>query len=256
MDSLKDHIVFITGASSGIGEACAVEFAKHGAKLILAARREEKLSELTRTLQTQYKVNILPLVMDIRDYNQVEHAISTLPATFKNITILINNAGLAAGRATIQEADVEDWETMIDTNLKGLLYVTHAILPSMIERRLGHVINIGSTAGHQTYKGGSVYCATKSAVRAISSGLRKDLHGTPIRVTEVDPGLTKTEFSLVRFKQDKQQADQVYAAMTPLVAEDIADAVFYCATRKPHVNIAELVLYPTAQSDVQTVFRG
>lgn len=255
MANLKNKIVLITGASSGIGEACAKIFAEHGAKLILCARRNEKLKQAVRELQQQYGVEILPLQMDVRQTDTVQDTLSNLPADWKAIEILINNAGLGLGLDKIQEGNTNDWDQMIDTNVKGLLSVTKAVLPGMVERDRGHVINIGSVAGHEVYPGGAVYCATKFAVHAITMGLKKDLLGTQVRVSSVDPGMVETEFSQVRFKGDKTRAAAVYKGLTPLTPDDIADAVYYCASRPPHVNISEMIVLPTAQAGVNMVDR-
>jgi len=253
---LKDKIVFITGASSGIGRSAAEIFAKHGAKLILCARRKELTLELAKSLKTKFGTISHTLALDVRDRNEVANQISNLPKSWQEIDILINNAGLAAGLDKIPAGNIDDWDIMIDTNVKGLLYVTRAITPGMVERNSGHVINIGSIAGHEVYANGVVYCATKFAVNAINKGLKMDLSGTNVRVTTVDPGMTETEFSEVRFKGDKSRAKKVYAGLKPLSADEIADAVFYCASRPAHINILELVLMPTAQSSCTIVHRN
>jgi 3-hydroxy acid dehydrogenase / malonic semialdehyde reductase len=255
MKSFQDKIVFITGASSGIGQACAKLFAQNNAKLILAARRREKLEALAKELQEKYSSNIKLLELDVRDEKKVTQAIQSLDADWQNIDVLINNAGLAAGGDKIQNANPADWDQMIDTNVKGLLYVTHAVLPNMVKRNLGHIINLGSIAGHEVYPAGGVYCATKFAVNAISRGLKLDLLGTAIRVTSIDPGMVETEFSKVRYKGDLEKAASVYAGFTPLSAEDIADSIFYCASCPPHVNILEMIIFPTDQSAATQVFR-
>ncbi|WP_133128900.1 SDR family oxidoreductase [Legionella nagasakiensis] len=252
---LKDKIVLITGASSGIGAACAKQFAQAGAKLLLCARRFELLHDLAEQLQEEHDADIHMFTVDVCKQAQVINAFNDLPTGWRNIDILINNAGLAAGLESIYEADVADWEKMIDTNVKGLLYVTRAVLPQMVERNFGHVINIGSIAGHQVYPKGAVYCATKHAVKALSEGLRQDLLGTKIRVSSVDPGAVETNFSLVRFKGDKERAAAVYEGMEPLSADDVADAVFYCATRPAHVNIHEMIILPTDQASATMISR-
>jgi 3-hydroxy acid dehydrogenase / malonic semialdehyde reductase len=244
------QIVLITGASSGIGAACAKIFAASGAKLILAARRLEKLQELVETFP-QNNVHLLKL--DVRDRIAVESAISTLPPEFSHVDILINNAGLSRGLDKLHEGDFQDWEEMIDTNIKGLLYLTRYVVPGMVERGTGHIINIGSIAGHQTYPKGNVYCGTKAAVKAISEGLKQDLLGTPIRVTSVDPGMVETDFSNVRFHGDTQRAEKVYQGVTPLTADDVADVIFFCATRPKHVNINEVILMPVDQASATLV---
>lgn len=253
--TLDHKIVFITGASSGIGAACARHFAKAHAKLILCARRIDKLKSLAQSLQTAYGSEVYLMQCDITQHAAWLHAFHTLPDTWKNIDFLINNAGLAAGLDSVQEGDRQDWEAMIDTNVKGLLYVTQEILPIFIEKNAGHIINIGSIAGHTVYPKGAVYCATKHAVNAITQGLRLDLAGTAIRVSTVDPGAVNTEFSHVRFKGDTARANAVYDGMTPLTADDIADAVIYCATRPAHVNISEIIIMPTDQASATHISR-
>jgi len=245
--SLQDQIVLITGASSGIGAACARVFAQAGAKLILAARRQERLDQLADELSKFASfIHLLPL--DVRDRPSVESALSTLPASWSSIDILINNAGLSRGLDKLYEGSFQDWEEMIDTNIKGLLYFTRLVVPGMVSRGRGHVVNLGSVAGHQTYPNGNVYCGTKAAVRAISEGLKQDLLGTPVRVSSVDPGLVETEFSQVRFHGDVERAKPVYQGLTPLTPADVADVVFFCVTRPPHVNISEVLLLPTDQA--------
>lgn len=256
MMHLKDKVVFITGASSGIGAACAKRFAAAGARLLLCARRLEKLEELVSQLKKEFNSEIFIFELDVRRYQHVQVAIKNLPPEWKTIDILINNAGLAAGLDTLQEGDVNDWDVMIDTNVKGLLYVTKEILPSMIARNVGHIISIGSIAGHQTYPKGAVYCATKQAVNVISLGLRMDLLGTKIRVSTVDPGAVETNFSVVRFKGDMKRAEAVYKGMKPLTADDISDAVFYCASCPPHVNISEIIMMPTDQAAATMIARS
>lgn len=248
MVALQDQIILITGASSGIGAAMARIFAQAGAKLILAARRQERLEQLADELSKEFAnpTHLLPL--DVRDRTAVESAISSLPAEWSAIDILINNAGLSRGLDKLYEGSFSDWEEMIDTNIKGLLYFTRSIVPGMVSRGRGHVVNLGSIAGHQTYPNGNVYCATKAAVRVISEGLKQDLLGTPVRVTSVDPGLVETEFSQVRFHGDTERAKKVYQGLTPLTPNDVADVVFFCVTRPPHVNISEVLLTPTDQA--------
>ncbi|MFB2921433.1 SDR family oxidoreductase [Aerosakkonema funiforme] len=255
MLSLQDQIVLITGASSGIGASCAKIFAQAGAKLILAARRFERLEELAARLGKEFSSSIHLLQLDVRDRTQVESALKSLPEPWSNIDILINNAGLSRGLNKLQEGSFQDWEEMIDTNIKGLLYVTRYIVPGMINRGKGHVVNIGSIAAYQTYPGGNVYCGSKAAVRAISEGLKQDLLGTPVRVTCVDPGLVETEFSEVRFHGDTERAKKVYQGLTPLTPDDVADVVFFCATRPSHVNISQILLVPTDQATTTLVHR-
>ncbi|MDF5731708.1 MAG: SDR family oxidoreductase [Rhizonema sp. PD38] len=252
MISIQNQIVLITGASSGIGAACAKLFADAGARLILAARRWERLQQLEQTLAVpSQQIHLLQL--DVRDRTAVESAISSLPPNWSDIDILINNAGLSRGLEKVYEAEIQNWEEMIDTNIKGLLYLTRTVVPGMVSRGNGHVVNIGSIAGHQTYPGGSVYCATKAAVRSISEGLKQDLLGTPVRVTSVDPGMVETEFSQVRFHGDQERAEKVYQGVTPLTPDDIADVIFFCATRPSHVNINEVVLMPVDQASATLV---
>jgi serine 3-dehydrogenase len=254
MISLANQIVLITGASSGIGSACAQVFANAGVKLILIARRSQRLEELVQRLDlTPEQVYLLNL--DVRDRSAVESAICGLPPEWLNIDILINNAGLSRGLDKLHQGDFLDWEEMIDTNIKGLLYLTRLIVPGMVSRSRGHVINLGSIAGHQTYPGGNVYCATKAAVKAISEGLKQDLLGTPIRVTSVDPGMVETEFSDIRFRGDTERAQRVYQGLTPLTPDDVADVIFFCATRSPHVNINEVILMPVDQASATLVNR-
>jgi 3-hydroxy acid dehydrogenase/malonic semialdehyde reductase len=255
MTSLQNQIILITGASSGIGTACARIFAGAGAKLILAARRLERLQQLADSLNKEFSIEIHLLQLDVRDRNAVESAISTLPSAWSDIDILINNAGLSRGLDKLYEASFQDWEDMIDTNVKGLLYVSRYVVPGMVSRDRGHVVNLGSIAGHQTYPGGNVYCATKAAVRAISEGLKQDLLGTRVRVTSVDPGMVETEFSEVRFHGDTERANKVYQGVKPLTADDVADVIFFCVTRSPHVNINEVVLMPVDQASATLVNR-
>lgn len=252
---LENQIVLITGASSGIGEACARLFAKSGAKLILAARRLEKLETLANELNKEYNSEVYLLKLDVRDRLLVENTLNNLPKDWENIDILINNAGLSRGLDKLHEGSVEDWEEMIDTNLKGLLYVTKTLLPGMIKRDRGYIVNIGSIAGRQTYPKGNVYCASKAAVRAISEGLKQDLLGTPIRITEIQPGLVESEFSIVRFHGNEDKAQKVYQDLTPLTPADVADVVFFCVTRPPHVNISEILLVPVDQATTTLVHR-
>lgn len=255
MGSVHGQTVLITGASSGIGASCARAFASEGARLILAARRRDRLETLASALQTMASLDLHILEMDVCDRAQVEAMLGSLPPEWSEVDILINNAGLSRGLEKLYEGSIDDWEEMIDTNLKGLLYVTRALLPGMVERGKGHVINLGSTAGHQTYPNGNVYCATKAAVRALSEGIKMDVLGTPVRVTSVDPGLVETEFSNVRFHGDGDRAKQVYAGMTPLTPDDVAEIILFCASRPPHVNISEVLVMPTDQSSSTMVHR-
>ncbi|MEY8020548.1 SDR family NAD(P)-dependent oxidoreductase [Muriicola sp. SD30] len=242
----KQKIAFITGATSGIGKATAELFAKNNIKLILCGRRQEKLDALKKTLQNKTAVHTLNF--DVRKKEDVRAAIQSLPEEFASIDILVNNAGNAHGLDPIQSGALEDWDAMIDINVKGLLYVSRAILPGMIQRKNGHIINIGSTAGKEVYPGGNVYCASKHAVDAINQGMRIDLNENGIRVGAVNPGLVETEFSEVRFKGDEERAKKVYQGYQPLKPEDIADIIYFVTTRPYHVNIADLVVMPTAQA--------
>jgi len=255
MNNLASKIAFITGASSGIGKACAEAFAKQTANLILTARRIEKLNELAQKLSAETGVKIKCMELDVRDKNKVNEVISSLDDDWKNIDILINNAGLARGFGKIYEGEIEDWEEMIDTNIKGLLYVTRQLLPLMVAREKGHIINIGSLAGHEVYPNGNVYAATKFAVNALSKSIRLDIIDKGIKVSSVDPGLVETEFSIVRFSGDEERAKNVYSGMKPLTAEDIAEAVLFCADRPAHVNINEVILTPVTQASAMLVHR-
>lgn len=248
MNHLKDKTVFITGASSGIGSACAEYFAKAGARLLLCSRRLQVIRPYAEALHEKFKVKIHAFSLDVRDATQVKQALEVLPKEWKNIDILINSAGLAAGLDTLQEGDIADWDAMIDTNIKGLLYVTRQILPGMIEKNSGHIINIGSIAGHQVYPKGAVYCASKFAVKALSEGLRLDLFGTKIRVTSIDPGAVESNFSQVRFKGDTKRAQAVYEGYDALTPNDIADLALYCASCPPHVNVSDVIIMPVDQA--------
>ncbi len=253
MESLRGKIVFITGASSGIGRATALAFAQQGARLLLCARRIERLTELTRELATlQADPDVFSFRLDVRDRAAVEETLSSLPEEWRAIDILVNNAGLSRGLTPLFENDPGDWDEMIDTNVKGLLYVTRFIVPGMIERGRGHVISMGSTAGHQTYAGGAVYCATKSAENSIMEGLRIDLIGKPVRATSIDPGMVETEFAEVRFR-DKEKGEKIYKNITPLQPEDVADAILWAATRPAHVNIHNILMTTIDQAN-STVF--
>jgi 3-hydroxy acid dehydrogenase / malonic semialdehyde reductase len=253
---LKNKNVFITGASSGIGEACATAFAREGANVLLAARRKEKIDALARNLESRYGVMTHGIQLDVRSREDVGRAVSSLPPAWDHIDIVLNNAGLSRGLSKLHDGEIRDWEEMIDTNVKGLLYVTRAVLPGMVRRNSGHVINLGSIAGHEVYPNGNVYCASKYAVAAISQGLRMDLLGTNVRVSSVDPGLVETEFSLVRFRGDAARAAQPYVNTRPLKGEDIAEVVIFCATRPLHVDIAQVIVMPTDQASVNHVFRS
>lgn len=256
MYSIKDKTVMITGASSGIGFACAKLFAKEGARLIICARREDKLKELASYIKDRFDSQVHYFKLDIQNQEEVEKHLNTLPEEWKNIDILINNAGLSRGLDKIHEAKLIDWEEMIDTNIKGLLYISRVIIPIMVEQGSGHIVNIGSIAGHEVYPGGNVYCATKHAVDAITKGMQIDLVDTPIRVSTVDPGMVETEFSAVRFHGDEKKAAKVYQGLNPLTGYDIAEAILFCITRPPHVNIHQLRIMPTAQASATLAHRA
>jgi NADP-dependent 3-hydroxy acid dehydrogenase YdfG len=247
--------IVITGASAGIGAACARRFAAEGASLILWARRADRLARLADELETAHDRRVHVAGVDVRDRAAVEAAASPLLADDAVPHAIVNNAGLAAGFDSVQDGDPDDWDRMIDTNVKGLLWVTRAFLPAMTAAGRGHVVNIGSTAGHMTYPRGNVYAATKHAVRALTDGINLDVAGTPIRVSSIDPGLTETEFSEVRFHGDADRAKKVYRGLQPLTGDDVADAVTFVLSRPPHVNIFDLVLMPTAQRNVYVVSR-
>ncbi len=256
MKDLKNKIAFITGASSGFGEATAYRLAGIGMNLIICARRIDKLNKIASDIKKKYKVKVLSLQLDVRKHKDVKKAIGTLPKEWKKIEVLINNAGLSRGLNKIQDGVLLDWEEMIDTNIKGLLYVSKEIIPLMLDNKSGHIVNVGSIAGHEVYVAGNVYCATKHAVDALTKGMRMDLNGTPIKVSTVDPGLAETEFSIVRFRGDKERAKSVYNNVTPLYADDVADAIEYIVTRKDSVNVAEIILLPKAQANCSIVHRG
>lgn len=248
-------IVFITGATAGFGKAIARKFAEHGHDLIITGRRKELLEELAKELILNLNIEVLPLCFDVRKLNEVEHAINNLPEKWKKIDVLVNNAGLAVGLSPVHEAVIDDWERMIDTNVKGLLYMTRFVSPLMVARKQGHIINIGSVAGKEVYPLGNVYCGSKFAVDAITKGTRIDLVSHNIKVTHIAPGAANTEFSLVRFKGDKTRADNVYNGFQPLAPEDVADTVYYVTTLPAHVNINDLVLMPTAQANAVTIHK-
>ena len=248
------RIALITGASSGIGEACARKFAEGGYDLILTARRAEKLAELKAELEAE-GTKVKTLTFDVRDAEAAETAVDSLEPEWREIDVLINNAGLALGLDKEYEGDPDDWNTMIDTNIKGLLTMTRLIVPGMVERNEGHVINIGSVAGDAAYAKGNVYCATKAAVKTITDGLRIDLAETAVRVTNLKPGLVETNFSNVRFHGDNQRADNVYKGITPLTGADIADVAFYAASAPKHVQIAEVLILATHQANGSTIHR-
>lgn len=241
-------IALITGATSGIGAACADTFASEGYDLILVARRENLLDTQAQQLYEKYGVKIKKLIADVRDKENINYVLDTLPAEWKNVDVLVNNAGLSQGLDPIDKGDTNDWDTMIDTNVKGLLYVTKVVSGWMVERKQGHIINIGSIAGKEVYPNGNVYCATKHAVDALSKGMRIDLLPHNIKVTQVNPGMVETEFSIVRFKGDENRAKKVYDGLEPLIAQDIADAIWYVVSRPAHVNINDMLIMPTAQA--------
>ena len=247
----KVQIVFITGASAGIGSAIAQKFSATGAKLVLAARRIDRLEELAKRLPGEAHL----IELDVRDQEAVEQAVAELPEQFAEIDILVNNAGLGKGLDKLHEGNPDGWNQMIDTNIKGLLYVSRAVIPGMVKRGRGQVINIGSIAGHQVYPGGNVYCATKHAVDALTKGMLIDLVDTPVRVSTIDPGLVETEFSLVRFDGDTDRASSTYRGYTPLSGDDIAEAAVWIASRPPHVQVAEMVILPTAQGSAMHVHK-
>ena len=251
---MKHKIALITGATSGIGEGCARRFAIGGYDLILTGRNEEKLKSLKTELGKE-GVRVLPLAFDVRDRQTAQQAINGLPKEWKNIDVLINNAGLARGLEPEYEGDFDDWDQMIDTNIKGLLTMTRLIVPGMVKRDHGHVINIGSVAGDAAYAGGNVYCATKSAVTAITDGLRIDVAHTKVRVTNVKPGLVETHFSNVRFHGDDERADRVYRGIKPLNGDDIADVAYYAASAPEHVQIAEVLVLATHQANGTVIHR-
>jgi NADP-dependent 3-hydroxy acid dehydrogenase YdfG len=247
--SLKDRIVFITGASAGIGAACARAFAAEGAKLLLAARRVERLEAMEAELLEAGAAAILAFKLDVQDRAEVESAIADLPAEWSEIDVLVNNAGLSRGLDKVWEGKPQDWEDMIDTNVKGLLWVTRAVVPGMVKRGRGHVVNLGSTAQELAYPGGAVYCGTKAAVKLINDGLREDLLGTPVRVSDIGAGMVETEFSEVRFRGDQERAAKVYQNITPLTPDDVADAIVWATTRPAHVNVAHMIMTTIDQAN-------
>lgn len=252
---IKNKIVFISGASSGIGEATAKRFAKEGAILLLCARNIEKLKSLKDELEKEYDTKVYIYQLDVRDKKAVDEVFKNIPKELRNIDILVNNAGLAKGLDKVQEGDLEDFEIMIDTNIKGLLYLTRKIVPTMVENQRGQVINMGSIAGIHAYPGGAIYCATKAAVKFISDGLRMDIVHTPIRVTNIQPGMVETNFSMVRFDGNDEKASNVYQGIKPLTAEDIADIVLYTAIVPEHVQICEVTVTATHQATGGVVYK-
>ncbi len=252
----NNKIVVITGASSGIGEACAYKFAENGYHIIITARRKEKLEKLARNLEKEFICKVLCLVFDVCDAGETKKVLENLPQDWSEIDVLINNAGLAAGLGPIQDGHLDDWNQMIDTNLKGLLHVSKSVIPKMIGQKKGHIINIGSIAGKETYLNGNVYCATKAAVDSITKAMRIDLLKYGIKVTHIAPGAVETEFSMVRFKGDKEAAAKVYDGFSPLTGNDVAEVVYYTTTLPAHVNINDLVIVPTAQANTTHLHRG
>jgi serine 3-dehydrogenase len=252
---LKDKIVLITGASAGIGLACAELFAAEGAKLILAARRENLLKDISKELQGKYGTKCHNMKVNVKNRKECETAINNLPDGFKSVDILINNAGLARGLDKMQNGNLDDWDEMIDTNIKGVLTFTRLIIPVMIEKGEGLIINIASIAGREVYTGGNIYCTTKSAVKTISRALQIDLNGTGVRVSNIDPGMVETEFSIVRFKGDVERANKVYENFAPLTGIDVAETCLFCATRPKHVVIQDLLVMPTDQASTTIVHR-
>ncbi|KAG2185201.1 hypothetical protein INT44_001991 [Umbelopsis vinacea] len=256
MGRLEGKVVLVTGASAGIGAACAKEFAKEGSHLIITGRRLERLESLKNELTSQYPNQIVhPIALDVRRRDAVNGAIAALPTDLKNIDVLVNNAGLVIGLDKLSDVTEDAIDTMLDTNVKGLVYLTQAVLPGMKEQKKGHIINVGSVSGKQVYAGGGIYCASKHAVDAISRTLLLELVDTPLRVTQINPGMVNTEFSTVRFGGDSKKADAVYKGLQPLAGEDIAEIVTFAASRPPHVNIADVLVFPTAQADARTSHR-
>lgn len=246
---MTGKIALITGASSGLGKSISCKLAKEGYNVIITGRRQERLTELEKEIETHYDVEALSLVFDVRLYSEVEASINSLPEKWRNIDILVNNAGLAVGLNPVHQGIIDDWERMIDTNVKGLLYVTRLVSPRMVERRSGHIINIGSIAGKEVYQNGNVYCATKHAVDALNKAMRIDLLPYGVKVTQVCPGAVQTEFSLVRFKGDEQRANLVYEGFNPLIADDIANAVYYAVSQPANVDVQDILVMPTAQAN-------
>lgn len=249
MSSLQNKIVFITGASSGIGKACAHAFAYEGSNLIISARRFEKVEELANEIREKYDVKVFSLKIDVTNRSMVEAAVNGLPDEWKNIDVLINNAGKGLGLEKMYEDNPDSWDEMIDTNIKGALYVIKSIVPGMVERKSGHVINLGSIAGHEAYPKGGVYCATKHALDAITKSLRMDVIDKNVKVSTIDPGMVETNFGEIRFYGDKEKAASVYKGVKPLVAEDIAETIIFLASRPAHVNINELIIMPHVQAN-------
>lgn len=248
-------IALITGATAGIGKATAELFAKNGYNIIITGRRKERLDELSNQLKSTHKIDVLNLNFDVRKLTEVENAIHSIPENWKKINVLVNNAGLAVGLGPIQEGIIDDWERMIDTNIKGLLYITRNIAPIMIKNGYGHIVNVGSIAGKEVYANGNVYCATKHAVDALNKAMRIDMLPHNIKVTGIHPGMVETEFSIVRYKGDIERANNVYKGLQPLTAEDIADTIYWAASRPAHVNISDVIITPTVQANATNTIR-
>lgn len=253
---MKDKIIFITGATSGIGEGCARKFASEGANLILNGRNQDKLNELKVELEADFGIEVLLLPFDVRDRERAKVAIESLEGKWKSIDVLVNNAGLVIGFDKEFEGVLEEWDIVIDTNIKGLLNITRLITPGMVQRGVGHIINIGSIAGDAAYPGGSVYCATKAAVKTLSDGLRQDLVDTPLRVTNIKPGLVETNFSVVRYRGDKEAADNFYKGIKPLSGSDVAESVYFAASAPAHVQVAEILVLATNQATSNVTYRA
>lgn len=252
---MSNKTALITGATSGIGKATAKLLANNGFNLLITGRRNVRLQGLKQELEAAFSCKVYTAAFDIRNYNEVEQFVNAIPLEFKSIDVLVNNAGLASGLGFLHQGTVADWEQMIDTNVKGLLYITRLIAPIMEQRKTGHIVNIASIAGKEVYANGNVYCATKFAVDALNKAMRIELSSIPVRVTGIYPGAVETEFSIVRFKGDEERAKKVYEGFDNLVAEDIADAVWYAVSRPPHVNINELIIMPTAQPVASVIHR-
>lgn len=253
---MKDKIIFITGATSGIGEGCARKFASEGANLILNGRNQDKLNELKVELEADFGIEVLLLPFDVRDRERAKVAIESLEGKWKSIDVLVNNAGLVIGFDKEFEGVLEEWDIVIDTNIKGLLNITRMVTPGMVQRGVGHIINIGSIAGDAAYPGGSVYCATKAAVKTLTDGLRQDLVDTPLRVTNIKPGLVETNFSVVRYRGDKDAADNFYKGIKPLSGSDVAESVYFAASAPAHVQVAEILVLATNQATSNVTYRA
>lgn len=255
MKNLKSKIVFITGATSGIGKSAAYKFAELGCNVILTARREERLTEISEELESKYNIEVTALTMDVQNYEFVKFQIDSLDDKWKKIDILLNNAGLARGMGGVKDGSVQDWNEMIDTNVKGVLYVSKCVIPLMMKNKTGHIINIGSIAGREVYPNGNVYCATKHAVDAITKSMRMELLDSGIRVSTIDPGLVETEFSIVRQRGDEEKAKAIYKGIKALTPDEVAEAIIFTATRNENFVVAEMVLFPKAQASTRDVVR-